>query len=111
MSDFLRNKVPPLQAAIPRLICAIGPERGAVVDDFSDDPERVSVVSRADPDRRVIICVADLPQGRYSVTYDKLHAKPDGDAIVSQTTASEVLFGGMAWITQKVVEDGLVTGE
>jgi hypothetical protein len=111
MSDFLSNKAPSLQAAIDRLVCAIGPDRVEVVDDFSDDGERVSVISRADPDRSVIISVADLPEGRYSVTYEELHTKPGGDATVGQTTSSEVLFEGLAWITRKVIEDGLVTGE
>jgi hypothetical protein len=111
MSDLLTNKAPPLQAVIDRLICAVGPERVAIVDDFTDDPERVSVVSRADRDRGVIISVADLPEGRYSVIYDELHTKPSGDATVGQTTSSEVLFEGLAWITRTVIEDGFVTGE
>ncbi len=69
------------------------------------------MVSRADRDRSVIVSVADLPQGRYSVTYEKLHTKPNGDATAGQTTSSEVVFEGLAWITRKVIEDGLVTGE
>jgi hypothetical protein len=111
MDDLLSNKSPSLQAAIDRLICAIGPERVTVADDFSDDPERVSVLSRADPALAVIISIADMPEDRYSVTYDKLRTKPGGDATMAQTTASGILFEGMAWITRKVVEDGLVTGE
>src|SRR4051794_13836246 len=35
MSDLLANKAPALQAVIDRLICAIGPDRAAVVDDFN----------------------------------------------------------------------------
>ena len=111
MSDLLSKKSPSLQAAIDRLICAIGPERVTVADDFSDDPTRVSVVSRADPARGVTISTADMPEDRYSVTFDELHTKPGGNATVAQRTASGVLFEGMAWITRKVVEDGLVTGE
>ncbi len=111
MSDFLSNKVPALQAAIDRLVCAIGPDRVEVVDDFSDDRERVSVISRADRERSVIVSVADLPEGRYIVTYEELHAKPSGDATIGQTTSSGVLFEGLAWIVRKVIEDGFVTGE
>jgi hypothetical protein len=111
MSDLLANQVPSLQAVIERLICAIGPERVKVVDDFSDDPARVRAVSRADGDRGVDVSVADLPEGLYSVTYDKLHTKRSGDATVGQMTASKVLFEGLLWITRKVIEDGLVMGE
>jgi hypothetical protein len=111
MSNLLSKKSPPLQAAIERLICAIGPERVTVVDDFGDDPERVSVASRADPAFAVIISTADMPEDHYSVTYDELHTKPGRDATVAQRAASGVLFEGVAWITRKVVEDGLVMGE
>lgn len=111
MSDLLSNKAPSLQAVIDRLICAIGPERLAVVHDFSDDPERGSVVSRSNRDRGVIVSVAGLPEGRYSVTYEELHTKPNGDGTVRETTSSEVLFEGLAWITRKVIEDGFVTRE
>lgn len=111
MSDFLPSKAPALQAVISRLVCAIGPDRVEVVDDFREDPQRVSVVSRADPDRSVTVSVAESPEGWYSVTYEELHTKPSGDATVGQTTSSDVVFEGLVWITRKVVEDGLVTGE
>src|SRR5436305_9548252 len=102
MSDALANKAPSLQAAVDRLVCAIGPDRVEVIDDFIGDPDRVSVVSRADSDRSMIVSVAELPEGRYSVTYKKLHTKPNGDATVGQTTSSEVVFEGLRWITRKV---------
>jgi hypothetical protein len=107
MSELLSNKTPSLQAAVEQLVCAIGPERAAVRDDFCDDPERVTVFSRADPVRSVVVSVSGVRERHYSVTYDESHTKPGG----VRTTSAEVLFEGMVWITRKVIKDGLVNGE
>jgi hypothetical protein len=111
MSDVLANKAPALRSAIDRLICVIGPDRLRVGDEPGDEPERVTVVSRDDPSRSVVISVTNMREGRYSITYDELRKKHGGDASIVQTTANGVLFEGMAWITRKVLEDGVVTGE
>jgi hypothetical protein len=52
-----------------------------------------------------------MPVERYVVHYDKLKTRFGGDASITRATASNIMFQGMAWVTRKVVEDGIVTGE
>lgn len=83
MSKRRSNKVPSLQSAIERLVCAIGPERVAVVDDPSEDPEPVTVASRADPAHAVVVSVAGIPEGRYAVWWTDRRTEPRRAAFIA----------------------------
>jgi hypothetical protein len=59
----------------------------------------------------VIVSIAGMPVDRYVVHYDKLKTLFGGDASIARATASDIMFEGMAWVTRKIVENGVVTGE
>jgi hypothetical protein len=111
VTKILSTKAAPIQDAVSRLICALGPDRVAISAKDCSDPESVTILSRADPSRTIIISIAGLRSGRFAVTYDKLRLRRDGDACVEQTISRDVVFEGLEWIARKILDYGIVTEE
>jgi hypothetical protein len=92
MTNNLVSKAAAIQAVVARRTCALGPERVTVGSDTGEDPESVVIASRANLSPVVLISIAGMAAGRYTVTYDKLRTKRTGDASIEQHTSSDVVF-------------------
>jgi hypothetical protein len=111
MSDQLTRKATALREVVSQLVSDLGPDRIVVIDEPANDAESVTVALRSDPSRAVLISIVGMEQGRFTVSYDKLHTKRNGDASIEPNSLSGVVYEGLHWIIRKVFDHGFVAEE
>lgn len=111
MTDSLRTKAPAVQEVVARLVADLGPDRIVVKVAGGSDAESVTIASSSDPSRAVFISITGMESGRYAVSYDQLRTKRSGDSSIEWQTSSGVVYEGLHWITRKIFDHGVVSGE